>query len=110
LIGQSLANAPKHTTGLFTRYNFLEGTGVGFGLESVSERVEPFAGIRAAGYTIADLSIYQELTSRARVQLQITNITNEKYAVSSLFAARAGNFPGQPRAVMVTLAWTPFRK
>ncbi len=110
LVGQPLANAPKHTTGLFTRYNLLEGTGVGFGLESVSERVEPFASIRADGYTIADLSFYQELTSRARLQLQITNITNNRYALSSLFAARAGNIPGQPRAVMVTFAWTPFRK
>lgn len=110
LIGQPLANAPKHTVGLFTRYNFLESTGVGFGLESASDRVEPFAGIRADGYTIADLSFYQDLTSRARLQLQITNITNREYAVSSLFAARVGNFPGQPRAVMLTLAWTPFRK
>jgi iron complex outermembrane receptor protein len=110
LIGRPLANAPKHTTGWFTRYNFLEGTGIGFGLESVSERVEPFAGIRANGYTIADVSFYQELTSRARLQLQITNITDKQYATSSLFAARVGNFPGPPRAVMLTFAWTPFRK
>ncbi|MBX3278667.1 MAG: TonB-dependent receptor [Acidobacteria bacterium] len=110
LIGRPLANAPKHTAGWFTRYNFLENTGVGFGLESVSERVEPFAGIRADGYTIADLSFYQDLNSRARLQLQITNITNRRYAASSLFASRVGNFPGQPRAVMLTLAWTPFRK
>lgn len=110
LIGRPLANAPKHTTGLFTRYNFLESTGVGFGLESVSERIEPFAAIRADGYTIADVSFYQEITSRARLQLQITNITDKQYAASSLFAARAGNFPGQPRAVMLTFAWSPFRK
>ena len=110
LIGKPLANAPKHTTGLFTRYNFLESTGIGFGLESVSERIEPFAGFRAAGYTIADLSFYQELTSQARLQLQVTNITNKRYAVSSLFATRVGNFPGQPRAVMLTLGWTPFRR
>ncbi len=110
LIGRPLANAPRHTTGWFTRYNFLESTGIGFGLESVSERVEPFAGIRANGYTIADVSFYQELTSRARLQLQITNITDKQYATSSLFAARVGNFPGPPRAVMLTFAWTPFRK
>ncbi len=110
LVGRPLANAPKHTVGWFTRYNFLEGTGLGFGLESVSERVEPFAGIRADGYTIADVSFYQELTSRARLQLQITNITDRQYATSSLFAARVGNFPGQPRAVMLTFAWTPFRE
>lgn len=110
LIGRPLANAPKHTTGLFTRYNFLESTGIGFGLESASERIEPFAGIRADGYTIADVSIYQELSSRARLQLQITNITDKQYATGSLFAARVGNLPGQPRTVMLTFAWTPFRK
>ncbi len=110
LIGRPLANAPKHTTGLFTRYNFLESTGIGFGLEKVSDRVEPFAGIRADGYTIADVSFYQELTSRARLQLQITNITDRLYATSSLFAAHVGNFPGQPRAVMLTFSWTPFRR
>lgn len=110
LIGRPLANAPKHTTGWFTRYNFLERTGIGFGLESASERVEPFAGLRADGYTMADVSFYQELGAQARLQLQITNIADKQYATSSLFAARVGNFPGQPRAVMVTFAWTPFRK
>jgi iron complex outermembrane receptor protein len=110
LIGQPLANAPRHTTGLFTRYNILEGTGIGLGLESISRRVEPFAGIRTPGYAIADLSFYQDLTPRARLQLQVTNIANRSYAVSSLFAARAGNFPGQPRAIMLTLTLTPFRK
>lgn len=110
LIGQPLANAPKHTTGLFTRYDFFEGTGVGFGLESTSARVEPFAGIRAAGYTIADLSFYQDLSARARLQLQITNLTDKPSVIGSLFAARVGNLPGQPRAVMVTFTWTPFRK
>ena len=110
LIGSTLANAPKHTTGWFTRYNFLEGMGIGFGLEKASEGIKPFAGIRANGYTIADVSFYQELTSRTRLQLQITNITDKLYATSSLFAARVGNFPGQPRAVMVTFAWMPFRK
>lgn len=110
LIGRPLANAPKHTTGWFTRYNIFERTGVGFGLESASERVEPFAGIRANGYTIADVSFYQDITTRARLQLQITNITDKLYATSSLFAARVGNFPGQPRAVILTFAVTPFRK
>jgi iron complex outermembrane receptor protein len=110
LIGQRLPNAPKHTTGLFMRYDFTDHTGVGLGVEQVGDRVEPFAAIRADGYALLDLSFYQQLTKRARVQLQVSNVTNEKYAVSSLFAARAGNFPGQPRTFTVTLALTPFRK
>lgn len=109
VIGRPLPNAPRHTIGLFTRYNLLEGTGIGLGLEGVSERVEPFAAIRADGYLIADLSFYQDLGPRARLQLQVTNLANRRYAVSSLFAARVGNFPGQPRAVMLTFTWTPFR-
>lgn len=110
LVGRPLPNAPRHTVGLFSRYNILEGTGIGLGLEGVSERFEPFAGIRADGYLIADLGLYQDLGTRARLQLQVTNLTNRRYAVSSLFAARVGNFPGQPRAVMLTFTWTPFRK
>lgn len=109
LIGQPLANAPRHTTGLFTRYNFLPRTGLGFGLEQVSERVEPFAGIRAAGYTITDAGIYHDFNSWSRVQLQVTNLANSTYRSSILFAARAGIMPGQPRAVMVTLTVNPFR-
>lgn len=110
LIGQPLANAPRHTTGLFTRYNFLPRTGFGFGLEQVSERVEPFAGIRAAGYTIADAGIYHEFNGWSRVQLQVTNLANSTYGSSILFAARAGIMPGQPRAVIVTLTVNPFRR
>lgn len=110
LIGQPLANAPRHTTGLFTRYNFLPRTGFGFGLEQVSERVEPFAGIRAAGYTIADAGIYHEFNGWSRVQLQVTNLANSTYRSSILFAARAGIMPGQPRAVIVTFTVNPFRR
>lgn len=110
LVGQPLANAPRHTTGLFTRYNFLPRTGIGFGLEQVSERVEPFAGIRAPGYTIADAGIYHEFNGWSRVQLQVTNLANSTYRSSILFAARAGIMPGQPRAVMVTLTVNPFRR
>lgn len=110
LIGRPLANAPRHTAGLFTRYNFLKRTGFGFGLEQVSERIEPFAGIRADGYVIADAGIYHELNAWARVQLQVTNLANSTYATSSLFLARAGNLPGQPRAIIFTLTVNPFRR
>jgi iron complex outermembrane receptor protein len=110
LIGQPLANAPRHTTGLFTRYNFLRRTGLGFGLEQVSERAEPFAGIRAAGYFIADAGIYHEFNAWSRLQLQVTNLANSTYRSSILFAARAGIMPGQPRAVIVTFTVNPFRR
>ncbi|MBK9166555.1 MAG: TonB-dependent receptor [Bryobacterales bacterium] len=110
LIGRPLANAPRHSTGLFTRYNVLRNTGVGFGIEQVSERVEPFAGFRAPGYLIADAALYHDFSSRARLQLQVTNLANSTHALAALFATRVGNFPGQPRAVMLTLTVNPFRR
>jgi iron complex outermembrane receptor protein len=109
LIGQPLPNAAPHTFGVFTRYDFLSNTGVSVGIEAVDDRVEPFAGIRAPGYAIADLGAYRRLSENARLQVMVTNVFDRKYAVTSLFAARAGNFPGQPRAVTVTLAFNPFR-
>jgi iron complex outermembrane receptor protein len=109
LIGQPLPNAAPHTFGLFTRYDFLRNTGVSLGIEAVDERTEPFAGIRAAGYAVTDLGLYQRVAENARVQVLVTNVFDRKYAVTSLFAARAGNFPGQPRAFTVTLAFNPFR-
>jgi iron complex outermembrane recepter protein len=109
LIGQPLPNAAPHTFGLFTRYDFLRNTGVSIGIEAVDDRVEPFAGIRAGGYAIADLGIYQKISESSRVQIQVTNLFDRTYAVTSLFAARAGKLPGQPRAVTVTVALRPFR-
>jgi iron complex outermembrane receptor protein len=110
LVAQPLPNAPRNTTGLYTRYNILRRTGIGFGLEQVGDRVEPYAGLRAPGYVIGDVALYQDLTNRVRLQLQVTNVTNEVYALSSLFAPRVGNFPGQPRAVIATIAFTPFSR
>ena len=109
-VGKRMPNAPRHTVGLFTRYNFLKSTGVGFGLEGVTERIEPYAGIRADGYVVADVSIYQDINKWSRLQFQVTNIANSTYALSCLFAARAGNIPGQPRAMMVMFTINPFRR
>jgi iron complex outermembrane recepter protein len=107
-VGQYLPNAPRHTAGLFTRYNFLRQTGAGFGLEAVTRRTEPYAGIHAPGYLVADVSLYQDFGSRFHAQVQVTNLANSSYAMSSLFAARAGNMPGEPRAIIVTLTANPF--
>ena len=109
-IGGPMPNAPRHTVGLFTRYNFFKKTSIGFGLEGVTERIEPYAGIRAPGYVVADASLYQEINQWSRLQFQVTNIANSTYALSCLFAARAGNIPGQPRAVTVMYTINPFRR
>lgn len=109
-VGQRLANAPHHTVGLFARYNFLQHTGASFGLEGVTNRQEPYAGLRTYGYAIADVGLYQDFGSRVRAQLQGTNIANTTYQTASLFAARAGNVPGQPRAIVFTITVNPLRR
>jgi iron complex outermembrane receptor protein len=109
-VGKRLANAPRHTVGLFARYNVFKNTSIGFGLEGVTERIEPYAVIRADGYVVADVSLYQEINKWSRLQFQVTNIANSTYALSCMFAARAGNVPGQPRAIMVVYTINPFRR
>jgi iron complex outermembrane receptor protein len=103
LIGQPLPNAAPHRVGLFTRVDLPLGAAAAGSLEYVAERVEPFAGIRAPAYTVVDLHYFQRLTDRLRLQVRCENVFDAQYAASSLFAARAGNIPGQPRTFSVLM-------
>jgi len=106
LIGQPMPNAAPHALGLFTRVDLPRGAAIGGSLGYVGDRTEPFAGIQAPAYTVVDLQYTQQFTSRARLLLRCENLFDAEYAASSLFAARAGNFPGQPRTVSVALTVT----
>lgn len=110
LIGKPLANVSPNTVGFFTRYDLTRKIGVGFSGEFVDDRLEPFAGIKAPAYKVFDLSYYQTFFKRFRLNLKLENIADKKYAVSSLFAARAGNFPGQPRTFSASLTILSFKK
>ena len=103
VIGHPMPNAPKNKFGLFTRVDLAYGIGVAGSVESVGDREEPFAGIRAPGYTIVDAYYFQRIADRLELRAHLENIFDVKYAVSSLFAARAGNFPGQPRTFSISL-------
>ena len=98
-----MPNVAPHLLGLFTRVDVTKSSSLAFSLQHVGDRQEPFAGIRADAYTIADAHLYQTLTPWLRVQVRLENMFGTKYATSSLFAARAGNFPGQPRTLSVQL-------
>lgn len=106
LVGRPMPNAAPHKVGAFTRIDLPTGTAFGGSLESVAEREEPFAGIRAPAYTIVDLHAFQQVTPRVRVLARLENVFDREYATSSLFVARAGNIPGQPRtfSISVTVA------
>lgn len=103
LIGHRMPNAAPHKFGLFTRVDLAYGIGVGGSIESVAEREEPFAGTIAPGYTVVDAHYFQRFGPRLELRARLENMFNVEYAVSSLFAPRAGNFPGQPRTFSIAL-------
>ena len=107
VVGKPLPNVAPHLVGLFTRLDVTRTTSVAASLQHVGDREEPYAGIRAKAFTIADVHVYQTLTDWLRVQVRLENVFDRRYATSSLFAARAGNFPGQPRtlSVQVVTSW-----
>jgi iron complex outermembrane recepter protein len=103
-VGQPLPNTPRHAFGLFVNY-FVKKTGttLSAGNETRGLRREPFAGIAAPGYSIWDVGLSQRVHRLIELRSQLTNAFDELYATSSLFAARAGNFPGDPRTFTVGL-------
>jgi iron complex outermembrane receptor protein len=103
-VGQPMPNAARHAFGLFARYDLARtGTAISIGNESRSRRYEPYAGFSAAGYGIWDFGLFQRVARRVELRLQLDNAFDRVYATASLFAARAGNWPGAPRTVTASL-------
>lgn len=109
LVGRRMPNAPTHALGLFTRVDLPHGAALGGSLQYVGDREEPFAGIRAASYNTVDLQFTQQVTPRVRVLLRGENVFDTRYAASSLFVARAGNIPGQPRTISLAVTIVPVK-
>jgi iron complex outermembrane recepter protein len=110
VVGKPSPNVPANTVGFFTRYDLTPEIGVGFGGEFVGDRIEPYANLKAPSYKTFDASYYHTFFKRFRFYAKLENLTNERYALSSLFAARVGNFPGQPRTFSAGLTILSFRK
>jgi iron complex outermembrane receptor protein len=106
LVGKPMPNAAPHAVGLFARLDLPWQAALGAAAEVVGDRQEPFAGIAAPGYHTVDMQYTQTFASRVRLLIRCENLMDARYAASSLFAARAGNFPGQPRTVSVALTVT----
>ena len=103
LLGKPLPNSAPHAVGLFTRIDVGRGAAFGGSYEYTGDREEPFAGIKAPAFSVVDLHYYQTIGTRLKVLARLDNLFDERYAASSLFAARAGNFPGQPRTFSIQL-------
>jgi hypothetical protein len=79
-------------------------------LEQVGDRVEPYAGLRAPGYVIGDVALYRDLTNRVRLQLQVTNVTNEVLRAQLAVRASRRQLPRTAASVIATIAFTPFSR
>ncbi len=108
-VGEPLPNAAPHALGIFARMELFLDTAAGIGVTHLGERIEPYAGIKAPAFTVVDLFAYRRIGRFAEVTLKLENAFDTEYATSSLFSARAGNFPGQPRTFSVLLSFDGLR-
>ena len=100
-VGDRFANAPQHTAGFWTRYQFPQiNTAVALGGDYVDVR-QSISGQKVRPYVVFDASVIYE-TDAWRALLRIDNLFDETYA-SSGFIDRTGHFPGAPRSVFVEL-------
>ncbi len=102
-VGRPWPNSARHSAGLSSRYAVRGDVGLALGLTYVGEREQPFAGIRAPAFTVVDLAADVRLIGRFDLRVAVNNVFDTSYATASLFAARAGNIPGDPRTLAVTL-------
>lgn len=111
VIGRQKPNVPRNTANLWTKYIIdngkLEGLGLGFGYNYVSER---FGSIVSATepdvfpeYSLFDLALYYKL-NKVQFQINVNNIFDKTHWVGGYDVIRA--FPGSPRAVMTTVSYT----
>jgi iron complex outermembrane recepter protein len=110
-VGLALPNAARHAGGLFARYDYRKtGTSLHVGSEMRGRRFEPYAGFAAGGYAVWDFGVFQKIGSKLELRGQLDNAGDKLYAASSLFAARAGNVPGNPRTFTLGLHFRSPRK
>ncbi|WP_239421186.1 TonB-dependent siderophore receptor [Saliniradius amylolyticus] len=103
-VGSKFANAPEHTVGLWTRFDFPAiASAFSFGMEYVGERISLSDQV-VQSYTVWDASWRSEIQG-FDLQINVRNLFDKEYA-SSGFSAHNGHFPGEPRTVLVQLSRT----
>ena len=101
-VGDRFANAPEHTFGFWTRYQFPRpGIAVALGGDHVSERLS-IDGQRVRPYMVFDASLIWE-RGPWRALVRVDNLFDKTYAASG-FIARTGHFPGEPRTIFLEVA------
>ncbi len=109
LVGARLANAPKQSGNLWTRYNVpngaLRGFGVGFGVIYTGERNavtdnRPTNRLTMPSHTRADVAFYYKW-KRYDCALNVTNFTDRSYIASG--DSQADIVPGAPRKITASV-------
>ncbi|MBN7817437.1 TonB-dependent receptor [Algoriphagus pacificus] len=101
-------NAPKHQGNLWTKYEFdqgaLEGFGLGFGTNFVTERNLSLNDTQTIpGYTLMNAAAYYT-SGNLRLQLNINNLANKTHWVGGYDYLRL--FPGAPRNLLATITYS----
>jgi len=101
-VGDRFANAPEHTFGFWTRYQFPRpGLAIALGGDYVSERLS-IDGQRVRPYLVFDASLIWE-RGPWRALVRVDNLLDKTYAASG-FISRTGHFPGEPRTIFLEIA------
>ncbi|MDB5737327.1 MAG: hypothetical protein JWO65_995, partial [Sphingomonas bacterium] len=108
-IGDELPNVAKDAVNLWSRYDWSNGLGVGFGVTYTGPRqgVLPTAAtdlklLPLPGYTVMDAGIYYT-KERYSLNLKIGNLFDKKYYESAGATGRIQVSPGQPRYLTLSM-------
>ncbi|HEY0646634.1 TonB-dependent receptor [Phenylobacterium sp.] len=111
-VGAWLTNAPEHNAHLWTRYDIqggaLEGLGLGLGVAYSSERAglmptrTSTATLPLPAYTTVDVALYYAVRD-INFTLKVSNIFDERYYESAGGQGDLAVFPGEPRAISLTV-------
>lgn len=100
--GATIAELPRNTFAMWSRYNFTPKFGAALG---VINRSDMFAStdnaVRVQGFTRVDAALYAQLSRQVRAQVNIENIFNTKYIAS--VHNNNNLLPGSPIAARATL-------
>lgn len=100
--GASIAELPKHTFSIWSRYDFTPKFGAAFG---VINRSSMFAStdntVKVEGFTRVDAALYAQLSKNIRAQVNIENVFDINYIAS--VHNNNNLMPGLPIAVRASL-------
>ncbi|MEN0048796.1 MAG: TonB-dependent receptor [Bacteroidota bacterium] len=110
-IGERIGGSPQHNANFWARYDFtdkvLKGIGIGFGVQSVSERFTWYNPtydtdrVLLPAYTVLDAAVYYRPNNTGiQLILKVNNLLDETYWLGGLNPSRLG--PGAPRNLLLT--------